>query len=312
MLRRNHRLLLVFAIITLLNLLSNPTGECQPQSGTGTIANTISLGSISQRPGERIKEYRDFVNYLAQKLSATAEIKGGVVVALTATQLATFLNEKKVDFYMESPYPTFLINEQTGGKLLLRRWKGNRGEYRSLIFTKRDSGIVRLEDLLGRMIVFEEPISTSSYFLPKSFLHRKGFKLTEKVSFDANVSSNEIGYLFAHQDIDNVVNWVLLGKVAAGAFSDNDFDNLDARRKAEITILAETETVPRHLLSVRKDLEQTFVSGLKEILLAMHQNKEGQKILKEFDKTTKFDLLPGGEEMMYRKIRELARFFHSK
>src|SRR5262245_60395 len=113
MLRRNHRLLLVFAIITLLNLLSNPTGECQPQIGTGTIANTISLGSISQRPGERIKEYRDFVNYLAQRLSSTAEIKGGVVVALTATQLASFLNEKKVDFYMESPYPTFLINEQT-------------------------------------------------------------------------------------------------------------------------------------------------------------------------------------------------------
>lgn|SRR5215813_661415 len=312
MLRRNHRLLLVFAIITLLNLLSNPTGECQPQIGTGTIANTISLGSISQRPGERIKEYRDFVNYLAQRLSSTAEIKGGVVVALTATQLATFLNEKKVDFYMESPYPTFLINEQTGGKLLLRRWKGNRSEYRSLIFTKRDSGIIRLEDLLGRMIAFEESISTSSYFLPKSFLHRKGFKLTEKVSFDANVSSNEIGYLFAHQDIDNVVNWALLGKVAAGAFSDNDFDNLDARRKAEITILAETETVPRHLLSVRKDLEHTFVSRLKEILLAMHQNKEGQMILKDFDKTTKFDLLPGGEEMMYQKIRELARFFHSK
>ncbi len=200
----------LFAIILLLNLVANRAGAAQAQIVPEMTIRTLSLGSISQRPGERIKEYRDFVNYLAQRLSSTAEIKGDVVVALTATQLATFLNEKKVDFYMESPYPTFLINEQTGGKLLLRRWKGSRSEYRSLIFTKRDSGIIRLEDLLGRMIAFEESISTSSYFLPKSFLHRKGFKLTEKSSFQANVSSNEIGYLFAHQDIENVVNWVLL------------------------------------------------------------------------------------------------------
>ncbi len=312
MVRRKHHLFLTFAIILLLNFVADPSGAYQPQIGTGTIANTISLGSISQRPGERIKEYRDFVNYLAQRLSSTAEIKGSVVVARNEQQLATFLNEKKVDFYVESPYPTYLINEQTGGKLLLRRWKGGRSEYRSLIFTKKDSGIIRLEDLLGKMIAFEESISTSSYFLPKSFLRRKGFQLTEKFSFQANVSLNEIGYLFAYRDIENIVNWVLLGKVAAGAFSDNDFDDLDARRKAEITILAETETVPRHLLSVRKDLEHTFVSRLKEILLAMHQNKEGQKILKDFDKTTKFDLLPGGEEMMYQKIRELFRSFHSK
>jgi phosphonate transport system substrate-binding protein len=312
MMRRKHHLLLVFATIHLLNFVADPSGASQLQVGTGTITKTISLGSISERPRERIKEYRDFVNYLAKRLSSTAEIKGSVVVARSAQQLAAFLNEKKVDFYMESPYPTFLINEQTGGKLLLRRWKGGASEYRSVMFTKRDSGIIRLEDLLGRMIVFKDPTSTSSHFLPKSFLHRKGFKLTEKFSFHANVSSNEIGYVFAHREIENVINWVLLGKVAAGAFSDNDFDDLDNRRKAEISILAETETVPGHLLSVRKDLEHTFVSRLKEILLAMHQDKEGQKILKDLDEKTRFDLLPGGEEMMYQKIRELFRFFSNK
>jgi hypothetical protein len=111
MVRRKHHLLLVLAVIHSLNFVADPLGASQPNIGTET--KTISLGSISERPRERIKDYRDFVNYLAQRLSSTAEIKGGVVVALTATQLASFLNEKKVDFYMESPYPTFLINEQT-------------------------------------------------------------------------------------------------------------------------------------------------------------------------------------------------------
>ena len=308
MVRRKHQLFLTFALIHLLNF----TGASQPQLLAGTTVKGISLGIVSETPGERIKEYCDFVDYLAQRISATSEIRGRVIVARTAQQLATLIHEKKVDFYMESSYPTFLINEQTGAKLLLRRWKGGRSEYRSLIFTKRNSGIIRLEDLLGKMIAFEDPGSTSGYFLPKAFLHGKGFKLAEKPSFQADVSPKEIGYLFAHGEGENIIHWVLLGKVAAGAFSDNDFDELHNRKKAEITILAETETVPRHLLSVRKDLEHTFVSQLKEILLAMHQNKEGQKILKDFEKTIKFDLSPGGEEMMYQKSRELFRLFQSK
>lgn len=117
MVRRKHQLFLIFALIHLLNF----TGASQPQLLAGTTVKRISLGIVSETPGERIKEYCDFVDYLAQRISATSEIRGSVIVARTAQQLATLLNEKKVDFYMESSYPTFLINEQTGAKLLLRR-----------------------------------------------------------------------------------------------------------------------------------------------------------------------------------------------
>jgi phosphonate transport system substrate-binding protein len=217
------------------------------------------------------------------------------------------MNKKEIDFYMESPYPTFLINEQTGGKVLLRRWKGGISEYRSLLLTSRESNITHLEDLLGKVIAFEDPGSTSGYFLPKAFLLSRGFTLTEKSSFDAPVSPQGIGYLFAEGAEENIVYWVLLRKVAAGALSNGDFDKLDEKRKAEMVILAETETVPRHLLSVRKDLDPAIVNRLKEILLSMHQDEEGQKVLKKADKTSKFDLLPEGEESMYQKITELFR-----
>ena len=42
----------------------------------------------------------------------------------------------------------------------------------------------------------------------------------------------------------------------------------------------------------------------------MHQNEVGQKALRKAYKTTKFDLLPSGEEMVYQKIRELYRVLH--
>ena len=310
--RQQHHIFLVFGILTLVIFAAAPGGLAEPQMPAAARVEMISLGIVSGKPRERIEEYRDFVNYMAQRLSSSSKIKGRVVVARAPLELATLLDEKKIDFYLESPYPTFLINEQTGAKLLLRRWKGGVSEYRSLLLTRKDSGMTRLEDLLGKIIAFEDPGSTSGYFLPKAFLLRRGFKLTEKSSFKTNVSPKEIGYLFAHGSEKNIINWVLLRKVAAAAFSSNDFDRLDEERKEEMVILAQTEMVPRHLVSVRKDLDPTLVNRLKEILLSMHRDVEGKKILKKTERTAKFDLLPGGEEEVYQKMRELSRILQKK
>jgi ABC-type phosphate/phosphonate transport system substrate-binding protein len=56
---------------------------------------------------------------------------------------------------------------------------------------------------------------------------------------------------------------------------------------------------------VRKDLPDPVVNRLKEILLAMDHDEEGQKILRETDNTTKFDSLPGGPETVTRQLVEV-------
>ncbi|TMA12072.1 MAG: phosphate/phosphite/phosphonate ABC transporter substrate-binding protein, partial [Deltaproteobacteria bacterium] len=179
-------------------------------------------------------------------------------------------------------------------------------EYRSILFTKRDSGTARLEDFRGKIIAFEDPGSTSGYFLPKVLLLRKGFKLSEKPSLQAKVAPKEVGYIFVHTD-GNIVNMVLSNQVAAGAISNDDYATLDEKKRADITVLAETETFPRHLVSIRKDFPPALTERLKETLLAMDQNEEGRRILQKTDNTTKFDLLPGGEEAVRRKLIELFR-----
>jgi ABC-type phosphate/phosphonate transport system substrate-binding protein len=71
--------------------------------------------------------------------------------------------------------------------------------------------------------------------------------------------------------------------------------------------LAQTELFPRHLVSVRKDLNPLVKNRLKELLLAMNQAEEGRSIMQQTDNTTKFDLLPGGEELVRRKLVETFR-----
>lgn len=301
--RRGHYSVIV-AIAALLfgsNLGSSAAG----QTPRTLPAKTISLGTVSEKYHKEIKKhYRDFVRHVAQKLSSTSDVEGKIVIAPTLLQLVELIEQKKVDFYMESPYPTYVVNTVHGaGKLLLRRWKGGKAGYRSLIFTKKDSGINRLEDLRGKIIVFEDPESSSGHFLPKFFLLKRGFKLSKQSGLEANVSPGEVGYIFAYSQV-KLVDLVLTKQVAAGAFSDNDYDALDNKTRSEIGVLARTTVFPRHLLSVRKDLAPELVDRLREVLLSMHQNVEGRRILKKTGGTTKFDILPGGEEGVRRRLLE--------
>ena len=264
---------------------------------------TLSLGIASELSRTQIADhFNDFVRYVAGKLTSASDIEGKVVVAATPFELARLIEQKQVDFYMDSPYPTYLINDVQGvAKLLLRRWKGGVADYRSLIFTKRNSEINRLEDLRGKVFVFEDPESTSGHFLPKAFLKHRGFKFTDKSRFDPYASPTDIGYLFAYSQ-EKLVDWVLSKKAAAGAFSDDDYARLDEKKKSDITILAQTEQLPRHLVSVRKDFAPALVDRVKKILLSMHENEQGRRILKRTDETTKFDLLPEGDAGLRRRL----------
>jgi len=307
---RKPSLLVSMALFVATLLLAIASAEGQTKQTLPT--KPLTLGVISQGPREPLEErFRPLVDYAAGKLSPAGETKGMVIVAPTPGQMMKLLDEKRVDFYLESPYSTYLINRSGAARLLLRRWKGGLAEYRSLIFTSKESGIVRLDDLRGKILAFEDPGSTSGYFLPKMFLLKKGFSVVEKPGLDGRVSTNEIGYIFANSDT-NMLNLVLKKKVGAGAFSNDDYAKVNEASKASLSILGESESMPRHLVSVRKDLSEPVVNRLKEILLSMHQNEEGRKILQQTDGTTKFDLLPGGEEMVRRKLVELYRPRRSK
>jgi phosphonate transport system substrate-binding protein len=310
--KTNSRNFLSICTAAVLFLCVAHTGNAAEKAPQPLNVKSLTMGLVFENPGEPVPEpLREFVNYVARKLSSTPAISGTVVVAPTASQLVKLLEEKRVDFYMESPHATYLINRLGSATLLLRRWKGGMGEYRSIIFTNKESGISRVEELLGKIIAFEDAGSTSGYFMPKLLLLHKSLVLTEKSGLDAKVAAKEVGYIFAGSD-KNILNFVLAKKVAAGAFSNDDYAGVGEKEKSAIAILAESASLPRHLVSIRKDLPAPVAKRLKEVLLAMHEDAEGRAILQRTDNTTKFDLLPGGEESMRQRLVELFRFRGNK
>jgi phosphate/phosphite/phosphonate ABC transporter binding protein len=305
--RRTLACSIALAAVTFL-LRAELGSDAAGQTAVPNETKRFTLGLVSAANQKEIAEhFREFAHYVARKLYASTDAEGKVVIASNLSELAKLLTQNNVDFFMESPYPTYVVNHVHGAaNLLLRRWKGGKAEYRSLIAAHKDSNMSRLQDLRGKIIAFEDPESTSGYFLPKFFLQRNGFKLSQVPAENAKVPTTEVGYVFG-KTRDNLVDLVLSKQVAAGTLSDDDYAALDDQRKTHLNILAQTESLPRHLVSVRKNLAPELIERLGRVLQSMNEDDEGRKILRSID-TTQFDVLPGGEEVMRRR---LLNTFHS-
>jgi phosphonate transport system substrate-binding protein len=310
--RRIHRIYFIFAATALcFGVFGTPNAAGQTlEKGK---PETLTLGMVSESYRHEIEEsFSEFVRYAAQKLSSASPLEGTVIVAPTTFELVKLLEQRRVDFYMESPYASYIINQvHRAGKLLLRRWKRGKGEYHSVIFTKGDSGINRLDDLRGKIIAFEDPDSTSGYYLPKLFLQRRGLKLVNKSRFDPHGTPTEVGYIFAGSQ-ERLIEMVFTNQAAAGAFSDDDAAALEESRRSGLRVLGQTAPLPRHLLSIRSDFDAALVDRLERVLLSMHENDQGRRILKQADDTTKFDKLPGGEAEIRRRLLETFYPFETK
>ncbi|HEX7230605.1 MAG TPA: PhnD/SsuA/transferrin family substrate-binding protein, partial [Candidatus Binatia bacterium] len=146
------------------------------------------------------------------------------------------------------------------------------------------------------------------YFLPKFFLQRNGFKFSP-ANNSSGTPSATIAYTFAGTT-EKVLDLVLTRAASAGVMSDDEFSLLEAQKKDRLNVLVQTDSLPRHLVSVRKDLSKEASERLAAILQGMHEDGSGQQILLKMDNTTKFDSLPGGEEIMRRRL--LETFFDSR
>lgn len=254
-------------------------------------AGPIYIGDVYTQPADAIKRLWPFVSYLAKQLQSEGIDQGKVIVVKTIPEMANLLREGKVDLFIDSPFPAVAVSRLSGSKFLLRRWKKKMADYRGVIFVRKDSGIDRLQDLKGKIIAFEEPFSTSTYFLPKLAMVQKGLYLAPKREAFDPVGSNEVGYVFVGDD-PNIMFAVLKGKVSAGALNNKNYLKEARGNLDNLKIIHETFSIPRQIVSYRVDLNPTLVNRIKEILLKMDQSEEGKKTLADFENTTKFDEIP--------------------
>lgn len=267
---------------------------------------TLVLAGISEEPAKILRRFQPLADYLVTHLEATGISVGEVKVAPDLDTMADWMANGEVDLYFDSLYPAMAVADRSGAEPILRRWKDGVAEYHSVFFARADSELTSLNDLQGQLIALEEPLSTSGFMLPLAHLKEAGLNPTSK-EFDGSnpaVEADEIGYLFSGED-QNTIQWVITGKVAAGVTDSGNYLELPEATREGLTILAETEPLPRQVVVLRPNMDAEVQAELTSVLMDMDDSEAGQIVLQKFKKTAQFDAFPEGAEAALERMREI-------
>lgn len=265
----------------------------------------LVFGRVQDNPVRAIRDRQEFVDYIARKLAPLGYTGGKVLVVEKVGQLAHAVKEGKVDLFHDSVAATVVMSKLAGTIPILRQWKYKEAEYSSVILVKKDSGIDAVSGLKGKVLAFDELSSTSAHILPRMYLSEHKLKLVQIVP-PARVEPDVVGYI--HGSDDNSINLLVAGKVDAAATSHREYQILRPEIQAGIKIIAKSISVPRQLIAVRKDLDPKVIAAIKEILVNMEKNPEGQGVLTRQQGTTNIDAIPAGS---IERMKILEKFIFS-
>lgn len=189
---------------------------------------TLIFSRVSDRPKKHYKRLKPLIDYVIPRMNDVGITRGKVVFARDNRQLVTYLQEGKVDWVTDTPFSILFYQEKTGGEILLRRWKSGVPKYHSIIIALQNTQIDSLHDLKGKTIAFEDPGSTSAYFLPVAELKMAGLELQKLENNTDRPPPNKVGYVFGGGEL-NVSAWVEKGKGGGRCFKQSGLGRFGRR-----------------------------------------------------------------------------------
>ena len=302
-------LLLITCIAT---VSSSTAGGTEPTTKSG--GRILVIGKVSNNPKKHYRYLKPLAQYVAQQMQDLGITGAKVLMAKNNQQMLSYLKQGKVDWVTETVYSALIFQQQGAAEILLRNWKKGVPEYHTIFITRKDSGIDTLADLNGRTIAFQDPGSTTAYFIPAALLIEHGQVLVELTSPQERPPRETVGYVFSREEI-NTSTWVHKGLVDAGAYNNLDWDSkehLPSQYKKDLKIFYQSDSHPRALELVRKDLEPEIKARLKSILLTAHQDPHAKAALHAYQETKRFDELDEYVRQALVKMRHTLKLVQSR
>lgn len=254
---------------------------------------TFVLAKVSDNPKKIYPRLKALADYLAVQLVGQGIVRGEVMIAPDNKTMSDWLRLGKVDLVTETPFSAAYLQKSSGAKPIARGWRKGVPSYHSVIFVRKDSGIQGLGDLVGKVIAFEDPGSTSAYFLPAAELLSKEYPMTRMITVRENAPKSAIGFVFSGGEI-NSTTWVHKQFVDAAALSNLDWESEESvpqRMKEELRIIHRTRDYPRSVELATSVRPSAFIDRLAAELHQAHKDPQGLVAMQKFKQTTRFDVV---------------------
>ncbi|MBI5676503.1 MAG: phosphate/phosphite/phosphonate ABC transporter substrate-binding protein [Nitrospirae bacterium] len=218
------------------------------------------------------KKYKDLESYLTGRTGTKINFK----VISQYGNIIDYFYGMKLDGAFFGSLTAVLANSKLEVEPVARPvYINGKSGARGCIIVRKDSGIKGVEDLKGKVMIYVDKASVSGYVFPLAYFKEHGVK---------NVPAYFKGYSFTGSH-DAAVRDVLEKDADAGAVKSTVYEALakkNPRINNELMIIAESIDLPSDALWLNKNLDRAIRKKIKDALLNMNKDPEGQKYLSEF------------------------------
>lgn len=249
----------LFLLISLFSLSFN--SQAQLKFG---IASMIS-------PEETFILYKDLNDYIAEKLDMRIE----TVLKKDYSDMNKLIVDNKVDFALVCTGSFFSLQDNEY-KLMVTPVIDGKSTYRSYIIVNGTSGIEELSDLRGKTFAFADQLSNSGSIYPKYIIIKK-FGISHENFFQKTF------YTHSH---DKSIYLVNKGVIDGAAVDSLVYDYLAETKPDEvknIRIIHKSPYFPAPSIVASGTIDKKLFDEITRILLKMHKDPKGKKILEDLN-----------------------------
>jgi phosphonate transport system substrate-binding protein len=295
------RFLMVLAVV-LLSACS-PEGEtrivdftqtipvARPGEGsTGRPSLKVAVGAMVS-PKETFVHYRELLDYLATRLAVDVEL----VQRKTYGEVNELIGEGKIDlaFICSGPYATG--REKYGFEMLAVPEVQGSHFYHSYLIVGKGASFERIADLRGRVFAFTDPDSHTGKLVPTSWLAEIGER--------PETFFGKVVYTYSHDNSILAVSRGLVDGAAVDGLIWEFYQQKSPALTSETRVIRKSDLYGIPPVVASRTLAPATKEPLKGLLLSMHENADGKRILEEL----MIDRFVAPREEWYDSIRQLER-----
>lgn len=221
---------------------------------------------------KQVRRYEPLADYLSKKTGVRVTLK---VLTYRGNVIDNF-QSLKLDGAFFGSFVYLLAHAKLGVVVLARpEYPDGISSYHGVIFVRKDSGIRTVRQMKGKRLALVARATTAGYLFPAVFLKRAGVR-------DPKTFFREVYYAGTHE---GTIDDVLERKADVGVSKNTVYTRFAAenpRIARDLVILGKSDDVPENALALRRDIEDSVKRKMMDVLIAMHADPEGARVLKAF------------------------------
>lgn len=250
---------------------SPPLSEADTPTPAAVLASELPARPLRLGRPPHLVDTRAEYTPLAEHLGKKIGHRITVVVPASYDEVVDHLVEGKLDLALLTPFTYVKAKEKMPDLWLLATMMAEGfPRYRGYVVVSADSALNSLSDLRGKSFAFVDRASTSGFLFPTDLLLEAGI--------DPHRDFREIRWGGSHP---TVAEWVIHGRVDAGAISSTTFMHLRNEAIANrLSIIAKTDWIPFDAFVAHPSVPTSVVSQLRQTLLELSlRTPENRQVL---------------------------------